>query len=679
LKAFDERTRRGAGGARSDNGQLLLTQSEWEARQKRSTGEGSGGGRSHDGGSRGRGRGRGGGRGGRGGQGEAAKDGGSKRDKSHIKCFKCHNNGHYANRCPEKKKEEEAHHVRTVETEPSVLLAETVELRLHEHIETMSLHSEVYLEESKVMPALYFVEEGDEESMNNVWYLDNGASNHMSGVRQMFRDIDHTVSGKVRFGDGSFVEIMGKGSILFQGRSGDQWLLHDIYYVPKLKSNLISLGQLTEIGHRIVMDDDEIVVTEKNPHRLIMRVQRAVNRTYKIELAPVNPICMLTSIGDEAWLWHGRLGHVNFQAMKKLVDKEMVGGVPLIQHPDQVCQDCLTAKQTRMLFPHSALWRADEPLKLVHVDLCGPITPSTAGGNKYFMLLVDDCTRWTQVYMLKNKDQAVDAFVKYKADVENSSSHKLKILRSDRGGEFLAKSFQSVCEQAGIKHQFTAPYSPQQNGVVERKNRTVMEMARAMLKSMNLPGRFWAEAVRHAVYLLNRLPTKAMGDRTPYEGWNGRKPNLSHLRVFGCKGHVKTVKPHLKKLEDRSVPMVYFGIEEGSKAHRMCNPQDNRIVVSRDVVFEESQKWSWEAEEERDFTKNREEGDGQFFSGGFGRFGVGIGADQDHQTDVQDGMPSGNTNIAGGSESVSESVGSQPVPEENPTIEADSVFPGNSV
>ncbi|XP_066324621.1 uncharacterized protein [Miscanthus floridulus] len=272
LKAFDECTRRGAGGARSDNGQLLLTQSEWEARQKRSTGEGSKGGRSHDGGSRGQGRGRGGGRGGRGGQGEAAKDGGSKRDKSHIKCFKCHNNGHYTNRCPEKKKEEEAHHVRTVETEPSVLLAETVELRLHEHTETMSLHSEVYLEESKVMPALYFVEEGDEESMNNVWYLDNGASNHMSGDQQMFRDIDHTVSGKVRFGDGSFVEIMGKGSIMFQGRSGDQWLLHDIYYVSKLKSNLISLGQLTEIGHRIVMDDDEIVVTEKNPHRLIVRV-----------------------------------------------------------------------------------------------------------------------------------------------------------------------------------------------------------------------------------------------------------------------------------------------------------------------------------------------------------------------------------------------------------------------
>ena len=105
---------------------------------------------------------------------------------------------------------------------------------------------------------------------------------------------------------------MGKGSILFQGRTGDQWLLHDVYFIPKLKSNLISLGQLTKIQHRIVMDDNEVVVSEKDRSRLIMRVQRTVNHLYKIELVLVMPVCLLTSIVDEAWLWHGRLGHVNF-------------------------------------------------------------------------------------------------------------------------------------------------------------------------------------------------------------------------------------------------------------------------------------------------------------------------------------------------------------------------------
>ena len=141
------------------------------------------------------------------------------------------------------------------------------------------------------------------------------------------------------------------------------------------------------------MDDDVIEVSEKNPWRLIMKVQRIGNILYKIELVSVEPTCFLSHTSDDAWLWHGRLGHVNFHALKQILDKDMVGGVPLIQHPDQVCQSCLTAKQTRKPFPRSVLWKADEPLQLVHVDLCGPITPSTLAGNKYFMLLVDDCTR----------------------------------------------------------------------------------------------------------------------------------------------------------------------------------------------------------------------------------------------------------------------------------------------
>jgi hypothetical protein len=241
-------------------------------------------------------------------------------------------------------------------------------------------------------------------------------------------------------------------------------------------------------------------------------------------------------------------------------------------------------------------WRADEPLELLHIDLCGPITPETAGGSKYFMLIVDDRTRWMSASILKTKDQATEAFAKFKAEAENSLGYKVKRVRSDRGGEFLASAFKEICDQAGIKRQLTAPYSPQKNGVVERRNRTVMEMARSILKSMKVPGRFWGEAVRHSVHLLNRLPTKPMGYRTPFEAWSGRRPQLGHIRVFGCKAHVRPAKPHLKKLEDRSVPMVYLGVEEGSKAHRLYDPQTRRIVVSRDVVFEEGESWKWNAE-----------------------------------------------------------------------------------
>ena len=201
----------------------------------------------------------------------------------------------------------------------------------------------------------------------------------------------------------------------------------------------------------------------------------------------------------------------------------MAGGIPLIEHPDQVCQSYLAAKQTRCSFPQVSRWRADEPLELLHIDLCGPITPVIARGSRYFILIVDDCTRWMSVSVLKTKDQAVQAFAKFRAEAENSLGQKVKCVRSDRGGEFLSNAFKEICEQGGIRRQFTAPYSPQQNGVVERRNRTVMEMARSLLKGMKIPGMFWGEAVRHSVHLLNRLPTRPMGDRTPFEAWNGRK------------------------------------------------------------------------------------------------------------------------------------------------------------
>ena len=130
------------------------------------------------------------------------------------------------------------------------------------------------------------------------------------------------------------------------------------------------------------MDDDLIEVTEKSTMRMIMRVQRTWNILYKIELKIVEPVCLLANVNDESWLWHGRLGHINFQSIRMLVEKEMAGGLPLIEHPDQVCHSCLAAKQTRKSFPQCARWRADEPLELIHVDLCGPITPEIVGGNK---------------------------------------------------------------------------------------------------------------------------------------------------------------------------------------------------------------------------------------------------------------------------------------------------------
>lgn len=196
--------------------------------------------------------------------------------------------------------------------------------------------------------------------------------------------------------------------------------------------------------------------------------------------------------------------------------------------------------------------------------------------------------------MLKSKDEALKAFKKFRLQVKDGNERKVRVLRTDRGGEFSSKEFVTYCEEEGITRHYTAPYSPQQNGIVERRNRTVVEMARSFLKEMNLPAEMWGEAVRHSVYVLNRLPTRALSGQTPYEAWTERKPNIGHIRVFGCGAHMKIPSVHTKKLDDRSKKVVNLGKEPGTKAYRLYDPVSKRIHVSRDVVFEEAVAWPWE-------------------------------------------------------------------------------------
>ena len=177
-----------------------------------------------------------------------------------------------------------------------------------------------------------------------------------------------------------------------------------------------------------------------------------------------------------------------------------------------------------------------------------------------------------------------------------------------------------------------------------------MDMARSLLKSMNVPGRLWGEAVRHSVYLLNRLPTKAVVDKTPFEGWWGRKPNLGYLKVFGCTTHVRTSGPHLKKLEDRSKAMVYLGVDEGCKAHRLLDVSCNKIVVSRDIVCEEAVPWNWNAnameEHSTEFTVNDDvELSGN--SDGVGGYGGGGSVDINQAQPESGGVSTGNTEEVG--------------------------------
>jgi hypothetical protein len=188
--------------------------------------------------------------------------------------------------------------------------------------------------------------------------------------------------------------------------------------------------------------------------------------------------------------------------------------------------------------------------------------------------------------------------MRFTAAAERECGHPLRTFRTDRGGEFTSTALGSYFADLGVQRHLTAPYSPQQNGVVERRNQTVVGMARSMLKAKRVPLRFCGEAVYTAVYVLNRSYTRAVDGQTPFEAWYGRKPDVEHLRTFGCVAYAKVTRPGLKKLEDRSIKTVFLGYEPGSKGYRLYDPVGKRMIVSRDVVFDEGSSWDWSHEEQ---------------------------------------------------------------------------------
>ena len=347
---------------------------------------------------------------------------------------------------------------------------------------TLYMHEVVLLNEEKVIPKNYETAKKEE----GIWYLDNGASNHMTGNRSYFTELNENIKGKVKFGDDSCVEICGRGSILFQNKADEQKLVTDIYYIPNLKSSILSLGQATEAGCEVKMRQDYLTLHDSNG-RLLVKVKRSPNRLYKTSLTIGQPTCLQSRIDDDTWRWHARLGHISFKTVKTISEQGMVRGLPSIRKEGRLCESCLVGKQTRQPFPKASMFRASRPLELIHADLCGPITPPTIAHNKYIFVIIDDFSRYMWTILIKEKSDAFERFKALKSLVEKDLGKAIMTLRTDRGGEFTSREFNEFCDISGIKRHLTAPYTPQQNGVVERRNRTLLEMTRSILKAMNVP------------------------------------------------------------------------------------------------------------------------------------------------------------------------------------------------
>jgi hypothetical protein len=209
------------------------------------------------------------------------------------------------------------------------------------------------------------------------------------------------------------------------------------------------------------------------------------------------------------------------------------------------------------------------------------------GGSLYYVTFIDDYSRKTWLYLLKSKDEVFNKFQKFKAEIENLTNKKIKTLRTDNGGEYTLKEFVAFCELAGIRRELIVPHNPQRNGVAERKNRYIEETVKALLKDQDLSMFLWGEVAMTAIYVQNRSPHRILKDMTPEEAFSGKKPNVENLRIFGCPVYSHIPKDKKNKLELSGKNGIFVGYSDSSKAYIIYIPEQHKIEVSRDVMFNE--------------------------------------------------------------------------------------------
>ncbi|CAL2231001.1 unnamed protein product [Prunus armeniaca] len=423
---------------------------------------------------------------------------------------------------------------------------------------------------------------------SDTWYFDSGCSRHMSGDKCWFPNLNtECVEGFVTFGNGSKGKILGKGDVETLGLP----FLKNVMLVENLQANLISISQLCDDGSSVWFDKDQCYVADFQGKK-VMSGMRSKDNCYCIQVNENKSLVCNRATDDVMELWHRRLGHINFRDLLKLSKNECVRGLPKLSGKSaRVCGACQLGKQVKSAHKSISYISTSQPLDLLHMDLVGPIQTESIGGKKYMLVLVDDFTRFTWVDFLREKSDAFKSFrgLCNKIQIEKNASHVTVMrLRTDHGTEFENISFAEYCEEKGIKHEFSAPITPQHNGVVERKNRTLLEMGRVILTSAKIAKKFWAEAISTACYTANRVYLRPGTTSTPYELWKGRKPNIKHMRVFGSVCYIYRDRENLAKFDTRSDAGIFLGYSLTSRAYRVFNKRTCTVMESINVVVNDT-------------------------------------------------------------------------------------------
>ena len=408
----------------------------------------------------------------------------------------------------------------------------------------------------------------------------------MTGDSSKFSSFRHKSKGTVSFGNSGELKVIGIGDI----RISEKFVIKNVLLVKGMAFNLLSVSQLCDSGYRVEFNSSQCLVKHSELNTNVLIGHRKEN-IYQVELFGATNVfakCLMSK-EEETWLWHRRLAHTNMKNIKNLSRKELVHGLPKLKfQKDKICDACQMGKQTKATHKGKNVVSTSNALELIHMDLFDSSKYISLNGSRYCFVIVDDYTRYTWVFFLKHKDQTLDTLIAFCNRVENEKAHKINKIRSDHGGEFENDRFTSFCMEKGYKHEFSTPRTPQQNGVVERKNRVLQEAARSMLNEYSLHSFLWAEAINTACYVQNRTLIHRFLGKTPHELWFGKQPTIKHLRVFGCKVYILNTKDHLGKFSAKADEGILVGYSSHSKAYRIYNKRSKLVEESLNVVFEEN-------------------------------------------------------------------------------------------
>jgi len=426
----------------------------------------------------------------------------------------------------------------------------------------------------------------------NDFYLDSGATQHMTDQRWMLKSFTPFEPGSRWInGIGSvLVEVLGEGNIetiaLINGRN-EKRTMQNVLFAPTMGINLFSVGAATRKGAEIHFIDSRAFIVRDEI--LEMTARRVGDTLYVLEMTITREDEALASrsLQNPIQEWHRRLAHLNYHTIIKMAKSGAVEGLTLppgTQPPSDRCHECAVGKMKRTTFSSSTS-QSNRIGALIHSDVCGPMQVRSSGGALFYVLFQDDYSGFRHVSFLKQKSEVEESFKCFVALLHSQTGQLVTVLRSDNGGEYESSSFKAWLRKKGIRHETSVRYTPQQNGVSERDNRTLMEAARTLIHSNKaLPLSLWAEAVSCVVYTLNRALSSTAKAVTPFESWYGRKPNISNLRVFGSEFYTLVPKEMRRKLDARGTLCIFVGNSDTQKGDRYWDPVTGKINVSRDVT-----------------------------------------------------------------------------------------------